>query len=271
MTAHDGITKRRASRQQISKQQTNKQRARNQQGNSHEMSDAKPQTQPETIKPATTTPVLVNGNNTQGRLIALLNERGQCSAAELAEALELTPQAVRRHLNTLQEAGWLAVDRGRPCTSSAKRGRPQQLFSLGEQGRRMFMHDYHNTCLDILRHAEIQFGEGTAARIIGAKMRESAKQLTANWPPNLPLQQRLQSMVEVLSNGGYDSELREEEDAFYFVRRRCPYFTLSQEYQGIGDAEVQILSEMLDAPVVCEQRALIDGYGYCRYKIAKLT
>ena len=65
----------------------------------------------------------------------LLN--GPSTAAELAQRLELTPAAVRRHLDHLIEEGTLEA-RDRRSKGVRGRGRPAKEFALTEAGRRIY-------------------------------------------------------------------------------------------------------------------------------------
>ncbi|MGQ9584895.1 MAG: helix-turn-helix transcriptional regulator [Anaerolineae bacterium] len=64
---------------------------------------------------------------TRRRILALLRERQKASVGELAVALEITPMAVRHHLNVLRGEEWVSVShlerRDRP-------GRPRQIYQL---------------------------------------------------------------------------------------------------------------------------------------------
>jgi DNA-binding transcriptional ArsR family regulator len=51
------------------------------------------------------------GDATRRRLLALLGERGEASATDLARELPVTRQAVQKHLGTLSAAGLVAAHR----------------------------------------------------------------------------------------------------------------------------------------------------------------
>lgn len=73
----------------------------------------------------------VLGQRTRARIFARLVElRTAAGTAELASALDLHPNGVRRHLERLQEAG--LVERSR---SRGERGRPGDLWSVAPQAQ----------------------------------------------------------------------------------------------------------------------------------------
>ena len=69
----------------------------------------------------------------------LLLEQGPVSAVSVAEQLELTVPAVRRHLDALL-ADNQACTRDAPQRKTRGRGRPAKLFLLTEAGRARFGH-----------------------------------------------------------------------------------------------------------------------------------
>ena len=80
----------------------------------------------------------------------LLLERGEVTAAAIAEALGLSPTAVRRHLDALVADGE-AYTRDAPRRGQRGRGRPAKLFLLTESGRARFGHAYDDLAISALR------------------------------------------------------------------------------------------------------------------------
>ena len=71
--------------------------------------------------------------STRDALLSLLLERGDAEAADLAGALDLSVQVIRRHLRSLAEEG-LAES----STAASGPGRPSNRWSLTERGRERF-------------------------------------------------------------------------------------------------------------------------------------
>ena len=75
---------------------------------------------------------------TRQRVVQSILDHGPSTAAGLAERLDLTPAAVRRHLDQLLEDG--AVEAREPRHPGPRgRGRPAKLFALTELGRDGFV------------------------------------------------------------------------------------------------------------------------------------
>ncbi|HKN97926.1 MAG TPA: helix-turn-helix domain-containing protein, partial [Pseudonocardiaceae bacterium] len=84
-----------------------------------------------------------SAGHTDGRtrqaVTKLLLERGPVTAALIADALGLSPAAVRRHLDALVADGEVGT-REAPRRGRRGRGRPAKLFLLTEAGRARFGH-----------------------------------------------------------------------------------------------------------------------------------
>src|SRR5262249_39766558 len=111
---------------------------------------------------------------TRGRIVAALRKRHGASAADLADELGLSPNAVRQHIATLEREG-LVTER------SVRRGRtkPTYEFSLTEQGQRLFPQRYDLLLNAVLREVKELGGEDAVAEIfqrIGQRSVEKAKE-----------------------------------------------------------------------------------------------
>ena len=74
---------------------------------------------------------------TRERVARSILENGPSTAVALAERLELTPAAVRRHLEHLVETGTVEA-REQKVYGSRGRGRPARVFALTDTGRDAF-------------------------------------------------------------------------------------------------------------------------------------
>ena len=87
---------------------------------------------------------------TRQRVVRSILVNGPSTAAALAERLDLTPAAVRRHLDQLLDEG--AVEAREPRDARhAGRGRPAKVFALTEAGRDDFDQQYDDLAVQALR------------------------------------------------------------------------------------------------------------------------
>ena len=95
-------------------------------------------------------PVPGHDQPTRQRVARSILVDGPSTAAALAERLDLTPAAVRRHLDQLVEEG--AVEAREPRSLATRgRGRPAKVFALTETGRDRFDQQYDDLAVQALR------------------------------------------------------------------------------------------------------------------------
>ena len=138
---------------------------------------------------------------TKKRLLELMNRHGALTAQDLAQKLEISVPAARRHLSDLQVQGLIGMNIERP----SGRGRPQHVFALTEQGEATFPKNYSSLCIDVLRHVEQVFGEKAVLKIFESRNVDLAAVLREAAPEGLPLAERLERMAAVLTEAGFDA------------------------------------------------------------------
>ena len=87
---------------------------------------------------------------TRDRVARTILENGPSTAADLALRLDLTPAAVRRHLDHLVEEG-VVESRDQKVYGTRGRGRPAKVFALTEAGRDSFDQQYDDLAVQAMR------------------------------------------------------------------------------------------------------------------------
>lgn len=191
---------------------------------------------------------------------------GPSSAATLAERLELTPAAVRRHLEQLLEEGVVEARDPRPGAHKG-RGRPAKLFALTERGRQGFDQHYDDLALQALRFlAESAGEEGVrdfAQRRAGF-IRTRFESVSAADPSLTPAE----VLARVFTDEGYAASVRslplitQQSVAEQLCQQHCPVSHVAAEFPQLCEAETAAISEVLGTHV---QRlaTIAHGDGVC--------
>lgn len=199
---------------------------------------------------------------TKTRLLELVKRHGPLSAGELAQRLDVSVPAARRHLGDLQEQELLVCRTERP----GGRGRPQHVFALTERGEAAFPKTYSSLCVDVLRHVESLFGDGAVLRVLSARNAEIAARLAQELPAELPLGERVSRLATLLTEHGFDAVAQEEGGVWYLTERNCPNLTVARQYPQLCASEITLYGQLLDVPLARESR-IACGQGVCRYRI----
>ena len=197
---------------------------------------------------------------TRERVARSILELGPSTAATLAERLDLTPAAVRRHLDHLSEEG--AVEAREPRVYGTRgRGRPAKVFALTESGRDRFDQQYDDLAVQALRYlAETGGDEAVMAfarrrvAVQETRYREIAEQ-RPDVEPSVAL-------AEALTQSGYAASVRESPIGQQLCQQHCPVSHVAHEFPQMCEAETEVISRVLGRHV---QRlaTIAHGDGVC--------
>ncbi len=204
---------------------------------------------------------------TRARVVQSILEHGPSTATALAERLELTAAAVRRHLDQLLDDGVVASSEER-VYGSRRRGRPARVFALTEAGRDNLGHQYDEIAVEALRFlAEVGGDEAVTAfarRRMAALEHEFAAITVRD--PGLSAAEVL---AEVFTGEGYSASVRTLPMADQLCQQHCPVAHVAAEFPQLCEAETEAIARVLGRHV---QRlaTIAHGDGVCTTSIPKL-
>lgn len=211
-------------------------------------------------------PLPAPGDRTKSRVLGLLKSRRCSTAQSVADALDISVPAARKHLADLEEAGLISSETQKP----GGRGRPQFVYNLTALGEAQFPKSYGSLCVDILRHVENLFGQGAVLRVVDARRLELAEQ----WGAELrsadargdDLRARAERLTELLNTAGYAARLVDHEGALYLEQGNCPSLDVARSFSALCDSEIALYRDLLGADVTRETR-IACGAPACRYRL----
>ena len=197
---------------------------------------------------------------TRERVARSILENGPSTAAALAERLDLTPAAVRRHLDHLMVEGAVEARDPRP-TGTRGRGRPAKAFALTEAGRDRFDQQYDDLAAQALRFLAETGGEDAVkefARRRVATLETDYAQVRAH-KPDLSA---AEAVAEALNQSGYAASVREGPVGEQLCQQHCPVAHVAHEFPQLCEAETEAISRLLGRHV---QRlaTIAHGDGVC--------
>jgi predicted ArsR family transcriptional regulator len=199
--------------------------------------------------------------NTRQRVARSILVHGPSTAAALAERLDLTPAAVRRHLDQLVDDG--AVEARDPRPSGHKgRGRPAKVFALTERGREGFDQQYDDLAVQALRFLSETAGDDGVRAFAERRadfIRAGVARLRASNPELSPAQ----VLAQVFTEEGYVASVRElPVVGEQLCQQHCPVSHVAHEFPQLCEAETAVISEVLGTHV---QRlaTIAHGDGVC--------
>ncbi|KRF17107.1 ArsR family transcriptional regulator [Nocardioides sp. Soil797] len=201
---------------------------------------------------------------TRARVVRSILESGPSTAADLGQLLDLTPAAVRRHLDQLVELGTVEA-REQRVYGSRGRGRPAKVFALTETGRDGLDHQYDDLAVDALRYLADNVGEEAVVEFARKRVafieRDFASLMEVE--PDLD---PAQAMARVLSDGGYAAGVRTLPMGDQLCQQHCPVSHVAAEFPQLCEAETEAIGKVLGRHV---QRlaTIAHGDGVCTTSI----
>ncbi len=186
---------------------------------------------------------------------------GPSTAAALAERLDLTPAAVRRHLDHLVEEG--AVEPRDPRNAGQRgRGRPAKVFALTEHGRDGFDQQYDDLAAEALRFLAETAGPDAVKAFAERRasfIEERFPQVAAEHPEATPAE----VLAHVFTDEGYAASVRQlPVVGEQLCQQHCPVSHVAHEFPQLCEAETEAISRVLGTHV---QRlaTIAHGDGVC--------
>ncbi|WP_340538352.1 helix-turn-helix transcriptional regulator [Nocardioides sp. GXZ039] len=197
---------------------------------------------------------------TRQRVARSILVEGPSTAAALADRLELTPAAVRRHLDQLLEDG--AVEARDPRKAAGRgRGRPAKVFALTESGRDGFDQRYDDLAAEALRFLAETGGDDAVrefARRRAGFVEKRFTEIAAAEPGLRPAE----VLARVFTAEGYAASVRDSPVGDQLCQQHCPVSHVAHEFPQLCEEETAAISRVLDTHV---QRlaTIAHGDGVC--------
>ncbi|WP_232549378.1 helix-turn-helix transcriptional regulator [Propioniciclava soli] len=202
-------------------------------------------------------PVLEDAS-TRDRVARSILEHGPSTAAELAERLQLTPAAIRRHLAVLIEVGHLG-SRDQRVYGQRGRGRPAKVFYLTDTGRAEFYQSYDQLAIRALEFLRDRGGEQAVVAFAEQTMQEVAHRFADD---DREYASPVEALTEVLNEQGFVASLQPVASGTQLCQYHCPVAHVAREFPELCVAETRMFSELLGSHV---QRlaTIAHGDGVC--------
>lgn len=196
-------------------------------------------------------------DRTRDRVLSAVLEHGPVSAAELGEMLNVTPAAVRRHLDALTAAGVVEVKR--VATSGAGAGRPARRYVLTSRGQSTIGDDY----LAIARKALERLGELGGPGAVEDFAHERFAAMERRYQPLVDaagedIAARARALAEALTADGFVASAASVQakaplpvhlGSIQLCQGHCPVQQLAAEFPVFCDSETAAFSRLLGVDV----------------------
>jgi len=204
--------------------------------------------------------------STKQNILQALLRNGRAAASQLAKDLNLSTQAVRRHLNELEAEGLIeyhAVRQGM--------GRPQHLYQLSSAGRdRLSPQKYSEFAVNFLDTLAETVGKDQVSKVLEKQWQRKATEYRDRLGEG-NLRQRIAKLAQLRQEEGYMAEVHlaspPKKQKYVLVEHNCAISDVAESYPSICGHELEMFAAVLPDCVVQRTQWINDGEHRCGYSI----
>ena len=212
------------------------------------------------IAPALTVPPDGAEASTRRRVFSAILAQGSATAAQLAGHLGITPAAIRRHLEALEEEGLIVARQPRP-RPTAGRGRPAKVFQITDAGRDRFQQAYGELAVQAIAQLLAVAGPDGLGALARAHFWPIQADFDAIHTAH-PAEPAGEVLVAALDAQGYAAEISPLSSGEQLCQHHCPVADVARQYPELCEIETKLIASLLKSHV---QRlaTIAHGDGVC--------
>jgi predicted ArsR family transcriptional regulator len=196
-------------------------------------------------------------DSTRGQIVTLLRST-PCTVYDLAGKLNLTDNAVRAHLATLERDGLVRQ-------SGLRRGprKPHYTYVLTEEADKLFQKAYDALLNQLIAVLKTRLEPAEIEEVL----REVGRALAANAAAgqNDSLEKRVQTALRVLESIGGAAAVEQHDDKIVIAANGCPLAAAVSIHPEVCRLAETLVAEIVKVPV--EERCDREGRPKCRFEL----
>ena len=204
--------------------------------------------------------------STKQNILQYFLKQGRATAQQLAKALKISPQAVRRHLNELEAdklVEYHALHQGM--------GRPQYIYQLSRKGRSLFPQGYGEFAVSFLDALAETVGKEQVSKVLEKQWQKKAAEYRDRIGQG-SLQERVTKLMQLRQEEGYMAELHHlskvgKKQRFILAEHNCAISEVAESYPSVCGHELEMFAEVLPDCTVERTHWINNGEHRCGYLI----
>ncbi|MCS3795054.1 helix-turn-helix transcriptional regulator [Niastella sp. OAS944] len=198
------------------------------------------------------------------RILFLLKQRGEASAAVIAEALSMTKEGARQHLVKLAELGLVDT-----VIKSSGVGRPNTSYLLTDKGIEKFPNTHADLTVQLLQSVKNLLGNDALDTLIKDREQQTYQRYKQAMEAAHTLPERVAALAAIREQEGYMAEWSRDGDSYLLIENHCPICAAATECQGFCNAELNNFRQLLGKEYSVERTEhLLSGARRCAYRIS---
>lgn len=206
-------------------------------------------------------PARMPSNNTRASILTyLLGE--DLSAINLEDKLGINESAIRRHLDTLEQRGYV-----KHYFEKASKGRPKKFYSITSLGRKVFPQKTHLLFKLLARRVREKHGEKELKKLLSMIATDFADRLAPEEPPETE-EERIEKFVDSLERFGFYPTMSKREGAYYITYQNCVFEDVIDELcNPLCEMHRKIVEKIIPNSEVLQKKCIGEGDKRCVHRI----
>jgi DeoR family transcriptional regulator, suf operon transcriptional repressor len=203
--------------------------------------------------------------STKQDILQYLLKNGQATAQVLADDLEISPQAIRRHLKDLETEELIEHH-----PVQVGMGRPQYIYRLSKKGRDRFPQGYSEFAVSFLDTLVETVGEQQVGEVLRKQWERKAEEYRQAVGTGT-LRERVTNLVKLRQQEGYMAELLFVEggvpERYILAEHHCAISEVAESFPSVCGHELEMFSAVLPDCTVERTHWINNGEHNCGYLI----
>ncbi|MDJ0682970.1 MAG: iron-sulfur cluster biosynthesis transcriptional regulator SufR [Xenococcaceae cyanobacterium MO_167.B52] len=200
--------------------------------------------------------------STKKNILQYFLKEGKGTATQLAKALKVTSQAIRRHLRELEAEGLIEYN-----SVQQAMGRPKHIYQLSPKARSLFPHRYGEFTVSFLDTLVETVGEDRVSKVLEKQWQRKALEYRDRVGDG-NLLDRVSKLVKIRQEEGYMAELHQKgQENFILTEYNCAISEVAESYPSVCGHELEMFSAILPDCRVERTHWLNNGEHRCGYLI----
>ena len=200
----------------------------------------------------------------QRRIVDHLKRVGACTTGDLADALDVTTQAVRPPLAELESKGLVVAE----PVSTGVRGRPPLGWALTPIAIDLFPDRHRDLTVELLDAMKSALGEDALEKVLLERDRSQLAAVEADMPDGADVATRVGVLAAARTRQGYMAEVVDEGDSLLLIEHHCPVCAAATTCQSLCANEIELFRTVVGPGAEVERtQHLLSGGERSVYRI----
>ena len=204
----------------------------------------------------------------KNQILSVIKMHGSQSAVDLAIKLQVSPMAIRQHMQTLQDEQLVTYTEQKQAV-----GRPIKFWQLTEKANTLFPNHHADLVVKLIEGVRKVFGETGLGILIAERTQAQIQTYSAQMQDSQEWQERVTVLARLRTQEGYMAEAIEESPGvFLLAENHCSICAAAQNCSQLCSSELQVFRTLLGSDVTVERvEHILSGDRRCAYRISSVN